>query len=40
VVELVEFRFFDPETPNFDADPIATPGILDPICYDVSVTAQ
>jgi hypothetical protein len=39
VVELVEFRFFDPETPNFDADP-STPGILEPICYDVSVTAQ
>ena len=39
IAEFLEYRFFDPNTTNFDADP-STAGILEPVCYDISITAQ
>jgi hypothetical protein len=39
VAELLEFRYFDPETPDFDPD-LGTPDVTEPVCYEISITAQ
>ena len=39
VAELLEFRYFDPDTPNFDPD-LGTPDVTEPVCYEISITAQ
>ena len=39
IAELLEWRFFDPATTDFDPD-LSTIGVSEPVCYTITITAQ